>query len=517
MNKEYFIARRLIKREAGTRQLSKPIVVISTWGIAIGMIVMILAVAIVTGFQSEIRNKVIGFGSHIQINSRSEHTSYESTPILIDQPFYHSIDTVQGVRNIQIYATKPGIIQTKEDIQGIIAKGVGPDCDWSFFDDKMRQGKVFGFPADDANDSIMISEYQRSKLKLDLHDTLVTIFIPESGSPKRREFIIGGVYETGLEDFDHQVMMVDLRHIQALNNWGMKVVLKLDPDCDQGRLAISARGVGKHKNFQYRWENPRWQGEGPHFLCPKGDTTIRVIGYDVPPRGEEASLPDTAWMHIKFNRPADSPTDCRCDEDAYETELVTTGGSGKYYTGGFEVLLDDYDQLPIMDDLIRYHIGYELETATITEQFPEIFAWLEMIDVNVYVLVVLMILVSVINMVSALLILILENTRLIGVLKAMGATNWSIRKIFIYNASYLILKGMFWGNVIGLALCAIQHYFKVVKLAQENYYISEVPINFDIVHLIILNIGTLTICFLMMLFPSFLITKITPVRAIRFN
>ena len=516
MNTELFIARRIIRGKEASGKLTRPIIRISVGGIAMGLAVMIIATAIVTGFQAEIRDKVIGFGSHIQINSFVSNNSLESSPILIDQPFYPELNREEGVRHIQVYATKPGIIQTKEEVQGIVAKGVATDFDWSFFRDKMISGNLLQLSDTATSDSILISRYMSRKLGLDLHETMFTYFIPERGKPKVRAFKIAGIYETGLEEFDQRIILVDIRHIQKLNNWGVETHL-VSKGCRERRFAVEARAFGQHKNFQYDWGNPNWRGKGPHYFCASGDTTIRVITTDIAP-GDQAvpTIPDTSWLAFKMTSSASS-SPCGCIENGYTTIETNTGSSRKYYAGGFEVLLENYDELANMDFIIYNYIGFEFATLTILDQFPEIFSWLQMIDVNVLIIIILMIVVAVINMVSALLILILEKTNMIGILKAMGNTNWNIRKVFIYNAVYLIGKGLLWGNIMGLGLCAIQYFFKVVKLPQESYYISEVPINLELDHLILINLGTLVICVVALLVPSFLITKISPVKAIRFN
>lgn len=520
MNSELFIARRIIKGDASSGRLSRPITMITVVAIAISMIFMILSMAVVTGFQSEIRNKVVGFGSHIQIHSFASNHSLESMPIPIEQDFYPHLDTLPGVRHIQLYAIKPGIVQTSDEIQGVITKGIGPDFDWSFFEENLKEGHIISWDPEEVNDSILISKYISKRLKIGLHDTMTTYFIPQSSSlPKRKQFKVAGIYETGLEEFDQEIIMIDMRHIQSLSNWGVKVFLNAEYDCVDEQMAITATARGLYKNFDFEWENPAWKGKGPHLICPTSDTVIRVVARDYPFQDLPAAeiIPDTAWLKMSFLTPPDGT--CRCDDGDFETELTTSGGSGRYYTGGWEVLLEDYDQLYEMDEMI-YHpsrIGEDKTTATITEQYPEIFSWLAMIDVNVWIIIILMIIVSTINMASALLILILEKTNMIGILKAMGITNWSIRKIFLSNAAWLAVRGMIWGNIFGIGLALIQKYTGAITLPQENYYLSEVPINLQWDHILLINIGTIIICVLAMIVPSYLITKIAPVKAIRFN
>ena len=184
---------------------------------------------------------------------------------------------------------------------------------------------------------------------------------------------------------------------------------------------------------------------------------------------------------------------------------------------GFEVLVKDFDKLDEMSTYVYETIGYDLNSKSIKELYPQIFDWLKLQDMNVYIILILMVLVAGINMISTLLILILERTNMIGILKALGAKNWSIRKIFLYNAAYLIGRGLIWGNIIGISLCVLQLTTGFIKLPQESYYVSVVPINLNVWHILLINFGSLLICLLMLIVPSYIVTKISPVKAIRFS
>lgn len=412
MNTELFIAKRLIlskDKSSNTGFIrTGPIINIAILGIALGMAVMIIAIAIVTGFQSEIRDKVIGFGSHIQITNYDFNTSFEPNPISKNQQFYPHLDTVSGIRHIQVYATKAGIIKTDKEIQGVVLKGIGSDFDWSFFKNKIVEGTHFQLSDTLKSNDILISRHIASKLKLKAGDDLIMYFIQRP--PRMRKFKISGIYETGLEEFDKLYVMVDIAHIQKLNDW-------------------------------------------------------------------------------------------RKDQ-----------------VGGFEVLIDNYEDLDKLGNYIYFNIiGPELSSQTIKEIQPQIFDWLELQNMNVQIILFLMVLVAGINMISALLVIILERINMIGILKALGAQNWGIRKIFLYIATYLIGKGLLWGNLIGLTLCIIQQQFGIITLDQKSYYVSVVPINIDLLYILWLNTGTLIICVLFLIIPSYVITRITPVKAIRFN
>lgn len=395
--------------DSKSKKFTQPIIKISIAAIALGLIVMIVAVSIVSGFQREIRNKVIGFGGHIQITKYDSQNTYEATPIDKNQPFYPSLDTVKGIKHIQIYATKPGIIKTNQDIYGVIVKGIGSDFDWTFFNDKLKEGNPLKIDDKNPTNDIIISQTIANKMSIKLGDKMFLYFIQSEGQLRPKDFVVKGIYQSGLEQFDNLFVIADITHIQKRNNWSENLV------------------------------------------------------------------------------------------------------------GGFEVIIDNFNDLNQLDQFIYDNIGYDLHSTTIIDRNPDIFNWLELQDINVIIIVLLMVLVAVINIISALLILILERTTMIGILKALGLPNWNVRKIFLYNAIHLIIKGLIIGNIIGIGLCLLQLKFGFIKLPEESYYVSEVPIELNWMSILMLNIGTLLVCFMMLILPSYVITKISPVKAIRFD
>lgn len=409
MNLEYFIAKNVIKGDNRSKKFTKPVINISIIAITLGIAVMIVAMSIVSGFQREIRNKVIGFGSHIQITNYDSQNTYEANPINKHQDFYPNLDSVPGIKHIQVFATKAGIIKTKEEIYGVVVKGIGSDFDWSFFKNKIVEGEAFVIQDSVKENNILISNHIAKKMKLNMGDKMFVYFIQQDGQLRPKDFIIKGIYQTGLEGFDDLFVLADIAHIQKRNGWD------------------------------------------------------------------------------------------------------------KNQVGGFEVLIDDFNDIDKMGNYIYNRIGYDLHSTTIKEQNPDIFSWLNLQDYNVNIIIILMIIVAVINIISALLILILERTNMIGILKALGLPNWNVRKIFLYNATYLIIKGLVFGNIIGIAICVIQQQFGILTLPEESYYISVVPINMNLLHIILLNLGTLIVCVQMLIIPSLVITKISPVKAIRFD
>lgn len=418
MNIELFIAQRISAGTEKEKNLSQSIIKIAIVAIALSMIVMIISVAIITGFQNEITDKVIGFGSHITIMNHDTNTSYETVPIKKEQTFYPSIESEVGIKHIQVFAIKAGIIKTKTDIQGVVLKGIDKDFDWSFFEKNIVEGKHIEIEDSVKSTEILISKYQADLLKLKVGNDLFMYFIQDP--PRLRKYKISGIYETGLEEYDLLYAFVDIKDIQKLNDWN---------------------------------------NEG-------------------------------------------------------EAELIS----------GFEILIEDYDKLDEMTELVQNEVGVifnedfsKLKVENIKDRNPQIFDWLALTNTNVWVILILMIVVSAINMISGLLIIILERTNMIGILKSLGSTNWSIRKVFLYNAIYIMGKGLMWGNIIGILLCAIQYFFNVIPLDPSSYYVDTVPINLKILHLIALNAGTILLTLLVLILPSFIITKIEPVKAIRFN
>lgn len=286
----------------------------------------------------------------------------------------------------------------------MVAISIGP-----FFEDKIIEGKPFEVQDSVRDNQMLISRHIANKMRLKVGDKMFVYFIQRNGELRPKDFIVSGIYQTGLEGFDDLYVIADIAHIQKRNSWDHNQV------------------------------------------------------------------------------------------------------------GGFEILIDDFDELDKYGSYVYDNIGYDLFASTIKTQNPDIFSWLDLQDYNVNVIIILMVIVAVINIISALLILILERTNMIGILKALGLANWNVRKIFLYNAAYLIIKGLIIGNLIGLLICFLQQYFGILTLPEESYYISVVPIEIDVIKILVLNVGTLAVCLLMLIIPSMVITKITPVKAIRFD
>ena len=411
MNTSFFIAKRLIRAggnpESNTISGTRPIVRIAIAGIALGLAVMIISMAIVTGFQKEITDKVVNFGSDIVITEYSNLNAIEPQPVSKDQSFYPSLTDIDGIRHIQVFATKAGIIKTDEEIEGVVVKGVGGDFDWSFFPKHLVAGDIFNTTDSSRSKNILISEVISKKLMLSVGDRMEVFFI-QGEKQRARVFDVTGIYKTGLAEYDERYVITDLTHIQRLNGW------------EENQVA------------------------------------------------------------------------------------------------GFEVFVDDFSDLDRLDDIVYHSIGTELFSATVKELQPQMFDWLDLQDMNVRVIIILMLVVAGFNMISALLIMIIERVYMIGTLKSLGMNDGKIRNIFIYQALYLTGVGLFWGNLIGIALCLIQQQFGIITLDEASYYVKVVPINLQLTHVILLNTGTLFFCFLMLLVPSMVVSRIQPLKAIRF-
>ncbi|MGQ7869606.1 ABC transporter permease [Sunxiuqinia sp. sy24] len=416
MNTELFIARRLFSSKDKTQRMSRRIVRLAVAGISLGMMVMVLAVGIVTGFQREIEDKVNGFAAHLQVVNYDSNLSYQTESIKQAQPFLDELKAMPEVKHVQQFITKPGMIRTEDAIQGMVLKGIGSDFDWNFFDHNRVAGKRLVLDSLRTN-QVWISEQISNLLKLQLGDSFRMYFLNEKErTPRIRQFEVGGIYRTGLEEFDEMFMLIDIRHLQSLNSW--------DED--------------------------------------------EISGYEI------------------FVNDLDE-----VDELEYEVRNLVLAN-----------LADD-------DSLLR--------VINIKRKFPHIFDWLNLLDMNVWIILVLMVLVAGFNMVSGLLVIILERTQMIGILKSLGAANVNVRKIFLYFSAFLIGEGLLWGNVLGLILALLQHYFEIIHLDPTSYYVDTVPVNISILHLLLLNIGALGITIFMLLGPSYFVSRIAPEKTIRFD
>ncbi|MEJ6979327.1 FtsX-like permease family protein [Pedobacter sp. P351] len=406
MNLTAFIAQRITFKSK--RTFSKLSVRIAILGIMLSLSVMILAVAVVKGFKTEIREKIRGFSGDILLIKYDLNSSYENSPFVLNSDTLKKIEALPQVQYAQPYAIKPGIINTDNEIEGVVFKGVDKSFHWDFFKKILVKGRVIDFKDSiAAKKQILVSQHIANRLGLKVGDDFLMYFIQES--LRRRPFKIVGIYDLGVEEVDKTYVIGDLSIIKKLNNW--------------------------------------------------------------------------------------------------EDNQV----------GGYEIRVKEFGKLDQTSNEVSDLINFRLRSFSITEWYTTIFQWLSLLDINTQVILILMLAVAVINMISALLIIILERTNMIGILKALGSSNWSIQKIFLSNAAYLIGFGLLLGNALGIGLGLLQAYTHLFKLDQASYYMSFVPVQLEWLDIVFLNIGTLIVCLVVLIIPSMLVTRISPVKAIAFK
>lgn len=413
-NWKFFIARRIYRSREGEKEVSKPAVRIAMAGIAIGLVVMIVSVAVVIGFKHQVRDKVIGMGSDIVVSSIEGAQLYQMNPVVANDSLLSVIRNIPQVSHVQRYATKPGMIMTADNFQGMIVKGVAQEYDWTYLKAHLQEGEIPALTDSVASNRVLVSRSMADKLSLKVGDKLYTYYI--EGNVRARRLTVSGIFQTNFSAFDDYFLITDMYTVRRLNGW--------EPD----------------------------------------------------------------------------------------------------QVGGVEVAVSDYRFLDSVNDDIRGHIQEQTDrygatycSRTSEELYPQIFAWLDLLDTNVWVILILMTGVAGFTMISGLLIIILERTQMIGVLKALGADNASIRQIFLSFSVFLIGRGMCWGNVIGLSCCLIQYLFEPIKLDPATYYVNAVPVELHLGWIVLLNVCTLLVSVGMLVGPSYLISHIHPAKSIRFE
>ena len=415
MDWKLFVAKRVYRSKEGEKEVSKPAILIAMWGIAIGLAVMIVAVAVVIGFKHEVRDKVVGIGSDITITNFDAQKSYETVPVVAGDSLLDALRAMDGVKHVQRYSTKPGMIMTEDNFLGMVLKGVSQEYDWTFLKKHLLEGEIPAFTDSASTNRTLVSRTIANKLHLKTGDKLYTYYV-EGDNVRARRLEVAGIYQTNFSIYDNMFLLTDLYTVNRLNAW----------------KADQASGIELEVADVSRLEE-----------------TKEAISMEV-----------------------DMMKDCY---------------GGTYYT------------------------------QTVEENNPQIFAWLDLLDMNVWVILILMTGVAGFTMISGLLIIILERTNMIGVLKALGADNLAIRKVFLSFSVFLIGRGMLWGNIIGLSFVIIQSQFHLFKLDPVTYYVDSVPVAFQLWWWVLLNVGTLLASVLMLVGPSYLIAHIHPAKSIRFE
>ncbi|MFT4696015.1 MAG: ABC-type lipoprotein release transport system permease subunit [Urechidicola sp.] len=543
-----FISKKLRKELSSGNKFSKPIIKVAITSITISMLVMLISISVVKGFQREIKNKVVNFSSHIQITDGGTNYTLETSPIKINQPFYPNIEKEEGIEHIQTFATKAGIIQSNadtvvyedetkinRDIEGIVFKGINHDFNWENLNDKIIEGNYFSVTKDELSNEILISNFIAKRLKLKVNDKVRCYFF-NGKKPIPRKFIVSGIFETGLEEFDNQFVFIDIKHTQKLNGWGVFSSLFLETRPRNNEIVISGNATGGNENYRYKFGDRAFSTFNKIKFCANKDTIIQMVVNDfsintVTLDVEPISIADTAWLDIKVDS---KDGNCIITDTEFEyesindsvrqyigkngtitTTLSTTGGSMKYYVGGFELFISDFTTLNEKELTISRMSDPFLKVSKITDLQSEIFGWLNVLDMNAIIIIVLMIMVAIINIISLLLVLIVEKISMIGILKSFGAQNNMVRNIFIRLGTDILIKGILLGNAIAFVIIGLQSEFGFIKLPQDKYYLSKVPLGFEWNEFIIINAITVIIGLSILYFTSIFVARITPVKAIK--
>ena len=410
MNSNFFIAKRLIRSGDHKNKISSPIIKIAITSIAIGVIIMLISMATGFGLQHKIREKISAFSGHIIIsNYDTNQSGLTLKPVSLKQDFYPKFKQIDGIKNVQAFATIGGIIRTEHDFEGIILKGVDSLYQWDLFKPYLIQGRIPHF-GKHMNDSVILSKTIADRLHLKLHQKINTFFLRQgSQKPQLRVFKIAGIYDSGFDDFDKTYIIGDLKMVQKL----------------------------------YKWN-------------------------------------DTL-------------------------------------TGGFEVVLNDFDKIVEKTNEIYENVPSTLNTESIIDKYPLIFNWLNMFDFNILLILVIIIFIAGLNMITTLLVMIFEKRQFVAIMKVLGSSNRKLQKIFLIQAAYIISTGLLIGNIIGLGLIFLQKHFGFIKLNPETYYVRTAPVFITIKDIILLNAGVLIAILIMLMLPVLVISKISPVKVLKYD
>ncbi|MDD2963367.1 MAG: ABC transporter permease [Bacteroidales bacterium] len=404
----FFVAGRLTSSHS--KGVSATIVKLATISVALGIAVMIVAVAILTGFRAAIQEKITAYTGHIRVTGFSSNESFEAVAISTIQKFYPWPASLPPIRHIQQFATKAGLVKTEEQIQGVVLKGAASDFDTTFYHQKLVSGRCLRPNDTLTRNDVMISSVLARSMGFSVGDPLRIWFITGNElAPRGRKLTVCGIYDTGLEEFDKLYLIGHIYHIQRLNGW----------------------------------ENDQ--------------------------------------------------------------------------TGGFEIFLNSFSQMDFYGQALYQLTDYDLDVKTLRQLYPQIFDWLDLQNMNVAVILGLMILVAAMALISVLLVLILEQTTVIGILKALGASSKRIRQIFLIQAARIAIRGIIRGNLLALLLVFVQYKWQLLKLPQEAYYVTHVPVLLSWINLLLINLGAFVICLVILTLPAMIISRISPVKAIRYS
>lgn len=415
MNFPLFIARRIYNDKGDKRMVSRPAIRIATIGIAIGLAVMIITVSVVLGFKHTIRDKVVGFGGHIQVHNVLLFNDVDPYSICVNDSLHDAISKIEGVNHVERYSVTQGLLKTEDDFLGVAFKGVGPEFNATFLKEHLLEGEIPQFSDSTSHYQLLMSKMIADKLKLKAGDKVFAYFIG-SDNVKTRKYTVCGIYQTNMTRFDESLCFTDLYTVNKLNGWGKE-------DCT---------GIGVTVNYL-----------------------------------DQIDVTEENFINT-VNRSSDEK-------------------------------------------------GNMLTSQTIYDSYPQVFMWLELLDINVWIILALMVCVAGFTMISGLLIIILERTQMIGVLKALGARNKTVRHTFLWFAVFIIGQGMLWGNIIGIGIVLLQQYTGVISLDPQTYYVSEAPMELNVPLILLLDVVTLLICVFVLIAPSYLISHIHPAKSMRYE
>jgi len=411
---EVSIARRLFGHQDDQRRISRPAVTIAQWGVAVGLMVMILSICIIVGFKGQIRDKATGFGGHIEVINYQSLYSAESQPIVMDALTMHKLSRMPGIRHVQRFCTKSGMLKTENAFKGVMLRGVAQEYDTTFLASHLRAGRLPHFTDSISSNEIAISQLIAKELGLKVGERVYAYFFSES--VKARRFTVTGIYESYLREFDNALVFTDLQAVQKLAGW------------EDG------------------------QTSGAELLV----------------------------------------------NDFHELDAITM-------------------QVANVQNRTQDAFGQTYSVHHIKELYPSLFSWLALLDTNVYVILGLMLGLSLFTMTAGLLIIILERTNFIAVMKSLGATNGQLRRVFLSFAGLLVGRGMLWGNVLGIGLALLQQQTGLFRLDPATYYVDAVPIEVPWLLILLVNAGTLCITLFILILPSYLVSRIHPARVMRFE
>ncbi|MBM3160251.1 MAG: ABC transporter permease [Bacteroidetes bacterium] len=558
MSFEFFISRRLAERKTQGKKVSRPIVRISIISIALTIVVNLISLAIVTGFQHEVRQKAMGFTSPLFVSKINPDESgqrirlFESEPIKYSNLLHETLQREDGVSKVSPILYRPTILQskkfsdnitlasgkdtsvTRQEIAGIMMKGVDEAYDWSFIQQHLVYGKI---PTTSQKNALVLSQHIANNLNYTLGDTVLASFFTTNRALKR-DFVVTAIYNSGFSDYDQQLAFTPLAYLQEVSGLDFRVRLEIKPTLTpNGFLEIEALTNRGKNGVEFSWNGNlgsskiNWEIGGPENIEliaftqnaeSKLESDTMLISFNWKSVSRVADLENNEELNIEYDQGTfqigDTAKSCLL---VHVQNPVYKEGA---FISGYEIGLEDVARMDEQVETLREHLqlkpdkyGNIVQVTTVKEAQSDLFAWLDFLDINVYIIITLMLLIGVINVGSTILVIIVVRTNFVGIMKAIGASNWSIRKVFIFEVGYLILKGLILGNIIGCGLCFLQLKWKVFSLDSSIYYLDSIPVHFSWLNFILINLLTFFVCLLALVIPSFLVLRINPIKSIRFN